>query len=73
MNADGTGKKNLTEEMEGDTRYSSFSPDGKKILFYFRPLGSENYSLWIMNADGTGKVNLNEVLGMDVNSAVWYP
>jgi Tol biopolymer transport system component len=58
-NTDGTNKKNITEDMNGDVLNFSISSDGSKIAFV---VASPPYkrSLWIMNADGTDRKKLTE-------------
>ena len=56
-NIDGTGKKNITEDMNKNSIYFSISPDGSKIAFVVASSSDEG-SLWIMNPDGTDKKNL---------------
>ena len=51
MNADGSGRRNLTAGNRVNDWGPSWSPDGKTIVF---PSGLENvYDLYTMNADGT--------------------
>lgn len=49
MNADGSGRKQLTE-FEGTAFYASLSPDGKTIYFSSRKTG--NYEIYSMNIRG---------------------
>jgi len=58
-NIDGTNKKNITEDMDGDVLNFSLSPDGSKIAFVVASSPNKR-SLWIMNADGTDKKKLTE-------------
>ena len=62
INSDGTGKRNLSKEMEGGfIAYSSFSPDGKKIIFEWAGITkrttaqTENLYVWMMTPDGKEK------------------
>ena len=58
MNADGSGKVNLTSGFT-DTDYNpAFSPDGKKIVFASDRPGSADTDIWVMNADGSNPVRL---------------
>ena len=56
MNVDGSGKKMITKDKEGYSTFSSFSPDGKQILFNLFTRGWR--SIYIMNADGSEKKEL---------------
>jgi len=58
-NIDGTNKKNITEDMDGDVLNFSISSDGSKIAFVVASSPNKR-SLWIMNADGTDKKKLTE-------------
>jgi uncharacterized repeat protein (TIGR02543 family) len=61
MNADGSGKVQLTSETGADCRYPSWSPDGSKIVFQKDyPSFSNPYEIWIMNADGSGGIALTD-------------
>jgi TolB protein len=56
MNADGSGRRNLTVGNKVNDWGPSWSPDGKTIVF---PSGLENvYDLYVMNADGTNRRRL---------------
>lgn len=52
MNADGSGKVQLTEAA-GDESQPAFSRDGSRIVFTAH-FGSETRDLWTMRADGSG-------------------
>jgi len=64
MNADGSGKRNLTRDRAKDD-YPTWSPDGRRIAFLRGRLHSNNpgglgvhrfygYHLYVVNADGSG-------------------
>src|SRR5438132_9169149 len=55
MNADGTGKVQLTADYSGDPVWS---PDGVRILFTVGDL--ESLKLYVINLDGTGMRRLTE-------------
>jgi tol-pal system beta propeller repeat protein TolB len=59
MNADGSGKTDLTNTMSVDEESPAWSPDGTKIIYIAQPaqVGS-NQDLFVMNADGSGQTNL---------------
>jgi Tol biopolymer transport system component len=78
MNADGSAKKNLTNNGQGDvydhSHYARFSPDGQRVIYVSggaqtsNPEGDEE--LYSMNlSDGSGKRNLTNN-GQDVDE--WY-
>ncbi len=55
MNADGSGRKQLTNTGAADLQ-PAWSPDGKKIAFVSNTLafnGQTDNEIWVMNADGT--------------------
>jgi TolB protein len=55
MNADGSGKRNLTRHPAQDGR-SSWSPDGRRIAFISDRDG--RLEAHVMNADGSGQRSL---------------
>jgi Tol biopolymer transport system component len=59
MNADGSGKTDLTNTMSVLEENPVWSPDGTKIVYVAQPavVGS-NKDLFVMNADGSGQTNL---------------
>jgi Tol biopolymer transport system component len=58
MNADGSGKRNLTESLGDNEEFDPhFSFDGTKIVFSSTP-DFNDFDISIMNADGTGIQNL---------------
>jgi uncharacterized repeat protein (TIGR02543 family) len=56
MNANGTGRTNLTNGVDPPNALPTFSPDGQKIAFQ-RGSGNEG-EIFVINADGTGRVRL---------------
>ena len=59
MNADGSGKKNLTRNRgkDGPSGWPpAWSPDGRKITFVSDRDGT--YEVYVMNADGSGQGRL---------------
>jgi TolB protein len=66
MNADGTGRTNLTQTETVIEKDPSWSPDGKRLVF----TGGDLPNLDIMNADGTGRRAL--VKGQSA-AGVWSP
>jgi Tol biopolymer transport system component len=64
VNIDGTNKKNITEDMDGDVLNFSISSDGSKIAFVVAPSPYKHFlCLWVMNADGTDRKKLTEETG----------
>ncbi|MDP9202016.1 MAG: hypothetical protein M3P26_08845, partial [Gemmatimonadota bacterium] len=64
MNADGTGQVQLTDNDVPDLT-SSWSPDGKKIVFHRRMGGRGQFQLFLINADGTGEAQLTFPPGLN--------
>jgi hypothetical protein len=59
MNADGSGKTDLTETMSVGELNPVWSPDGTKIVYAAEPAQvGANRDLFVMNADGSGQTNL---------------
>ena len=69
MNADGSGQKNLTNNIAEDTA-PHWSPDGKKIAF----VSDRNrmYDIYIMNTDGSEQKNITNSPVFD-GGARWSP
>ena len=66
MNADGSGRRNLTKSPAWDHR-PAWSPDGTKILFlsmHCQVSGNlvtcDNAQIYVMNADGSGVIQLTQ-------------
>ena len=53
MNADGSGKRNLTRDRAQDD-YPTWSPDGRRLAFLRGPQGFCSYQLYVVNADSSG-------------------
>lgn len=73
MNADGTNKRNVTNDL---SRYGdpSFSPSGARIIFDEydgNPLGDRR--LHTMSTDGTGRAEFAPDVGGTMTSGVWSP
>jgi Tol biopolymer transport system component len=66
MNSDGTNPKMLTQNSK-DYEFSSFSSDGKKILFQSNLEENSDYTFaykpYIMNIDGTEMKRINNIYG----------
>ena len=63
MNADGTGRNNLTQEIDAFEYSPSFSPDGTKIVYFRDPKkGFPTPEIYMMNADGSNKHNARRLI-----------
>ena len=63
MNADGTGKTQLTSDgVYPSVRYEwpCWSPHGAKIVYTHKPASSDNRDIYVMNPDGTNPVRLTD-------------
>ena len=69
MNADGSGRTNLTNNPAYDID-PAWSPAGNKIAFTSGRDGS--LEIYVMNADGSGQSNLTSNAAIDVEPA-WSP
>jgi len=66
MNADGTGKTQLTDNIDHDYA-PTWSPDGTKIAFFsVRAVGD---SVWVMDANGDNQ----QLLTLEANYPAWSP
>ena len=74
MNADGTGRRRVTDDLH-DTRFISWSRDGTKIaLKRYVPFGFKPEQIYAVNLDGTGLVELTKDLpDFNCNGAAWSP
>ena len=68
MNADGTGRNNLTQDSLVHDYSPSFSPDGTKVVYFRDPnMGSSQPDIYMMNSDGSNRVNITQNGGGDHN------
>ena len=74
MNADGSGRRRVTDEIF-PTRFVSWSRDGTKIAFYhIPPFGVLRGRMYIVNLDGTGLFELwKGHNGRSCSGAAWSP
>jgi Tol biopolymer transport system component len=70
MNADGTGKTNITKTPDAWEQGPAFSPDGTKIAFSGHRDG--NYDIWKMGADGSDPTRLTDSPGAEYDPD-WRP
>ena len=70
INADGTGRVRLTDNLE-EERAASWSPDGTKIVYMSRKNGPD-FELCSMNADGSNQVQLTDNSVTDA-TPTWSP
>jgi Tol biopolymer transport system component len=71
MNADGTGKTQLTDQ-PGRPYGPAYSPDATEIAFY-NHLSASTWSIYVMNADGTDIRRLTNQPGVLDWSPDWSP
>ena len=69
MNADGSGQRNLSRHVAGDSD-PAWSPDGRKIAFLRRRDG--NQEIYVVNADGSGLQRLTNSVKWEFAPA-WSP
>jgi dipeptidyl aminopeptidase/acylaminoacyl peptidase len=69
MNADGSGKTQLTETRENESN-AVWHPDGERIVYLSSASGETQ--AWVMDADGTGKEQISRVDG-GMNSLAFSP
>jgi len=69
MNADGSGKVQLTETPENESN-AIWHPDGERIVYLSSASGE--VQAWVMNADGTGKQLISGVEG-GISSLAFSP
>ncbi|MCW9713352.1 hypothetical protein LQ318_10575 [Aliifodinibius salicampi] len=73
MNADGTGRTQLTKDSPLDSN-PVFSPDGPKIAFFSYDYDREDSDIYVVNADGSGLiVNLTDNASSAEGGHDWSP
>ncbi len=58
MNADGSGRVNVSNLWNVHSSRGEWSPDGSMIVFHTNRDGGNNYNIYSMNADGTSQKQL---------------
>ena len=71
MNADGTGKTNITDTAGGEW-WPDWSPDGNTIAFHVIGAGSPHY-ISTINVDGTGRTDLLRDSEIFFQNPSWSP
>ncbi|MGK0187758.1 MAG: Tol biopolymer transport system component [Verrucomicrobiales bacterium] len=71
MNADGSGRKNLTNTPDANELYPQVSPDGKQVCFVADTgKGRDTVrSTWVMNIDGSGRTKVAD----NARQPTWSP
>jgi Tol biopolymer transport system component len=70
VKTDGTSVRALTTDGYRN-QHSTFSPNGKKVVFYTDRTGT--YDLWIINTDGSGLAPFTRSTTGNVKAAIWSP
>jgi len=70
MNADGTNKTVVLSK--GYSSFPDWSPDGRRLVFTYRPSRSDALGIYLINLDGSGLCKLATLHGFD-NNPVWSP
>jgi len=68
MNADGSGRRKLTDDPHKD-RAPAWSPDGREILFFSDRSG--RYEVWTIRTDGSGLRQRTSLAWPSVQTAIW--
>jgi len=71
MNADGTGRTNITNHPAGDFQ-PAWSPNGSSLAFTSTRAVDGSRDIWVMNRDGTGPAQLTTDPATD-QGATWSP
>jgi TolB protein len=72
MDGNGDSIKRITDTI-GIKQYTSFSPDGKKIVFEYSSEDVPNTGIYIMDADGKNTIRLSAVDPPDLNPSGTLP
>lgn len=72
INADGTGRRQITNNAFPIDEQPAWSPDGSKIAFVSHRPGDTNRNVYVMNSDGGGRRALDTATANDI-SPDWQP
>ena len=72
VNADGSGRRQLTRFVTGDLGRPSLSPDGNAVVFDRPKKPNAESDIWVVRTDGRGRRNLTPDADDD-SSATWSP
>jgi serine/threonine protein kinase len=70
LKTDGTSVRKLTDDSH-HYRMSTFSPDGRKVVFHSDRSGT--YDLWTINVDGSGLTPFTRSKSGNVKVPIWSP
>ena len=70
MNADGSGRVNLTNQPGFDFS-PSWSPDGSRLVYHREEADFSDSEIYVMNADGTEQTNLSNRSNTRESSPAW--
>ena len=77
MNANGSGRRQLTDTPDVTEQEPTWSPDGSRITFAANTSGTDSTTdleIWVMNADGSGLMQLtNNGQGERDTQPAWSP
>jgi Tol biopolymer transport system component len=72
INADGTGKRNLTDTTTAYENVPVWSPDGEMLAFTRQDVEDGKAGIFVMNSDGSGQTRLTDD-AMTFSQLAWSP